>query len=227
MGARQAGRSAGVPARPSAPSSAWPTARSSGSLWAWPTIENPTGRPSTVPVARFRVRSPKGLAPRNDEHRSARGFRSYVRFARVSRIRPWVRGRNCAPLRAEELQHRPRRRQQDLVLAGEHEPLPDHRQAVDVERHQPPLVEFGGHVCAEMKAMPRPAITACLMVSLLLISMPMVGRTPRGFEQLLHQAARARSGLARQEGFVGEVARARCGTFAPADAPVGAMMTWG
>ena len=83
---------------------------------------------------------------------------------------------------AEEIEHRLRRWQQDLVLAGEDEPLPDHGEATTsrvINRRSSSSVAT---VCAEMNAMPRPAITACLMVSLLLIAMPILGRTPCGLE---------------------------------------------
>src|SRR6266545_1411605 len=46
---------------------------------------------------------------------------------------------------AEEFQHGACRRQQDLVLPGKNEPLPDNGKANHVERDQPPLVEFGGN----------------------------------------------------------------------------------
>ena len=58
-----------------------------------------------------------------------------------------------------------------------------------------------------MKAIPKPAMTACLMVSLLLISIPMAGQNAGGFEQLLHKATRSRSRFTRQERFAGEGTR--------------------
>ena len=54
-------------------------------------------------------------------------------------------------------------------------------------------------------------MTACLMVSLLLMARPMFGRMPCGFEQLLHQAARSRPRLAGEKGFAREVARREAG----------------
>src|ERR1044072_605966 len=45
---------------------------------------------------------------------------------------------------AEEFQHGACRRQQDLVLSGKGEPLPDDGKTDHVERDQSPLVEFGG-----------------------------------------------------------------------------------
>ena len=46
-------------------------------------------------------------------------------------------------LGAEEIEHRLRRRQQDLVLARERVPLPDHGKAVHVEDNQSSFIELG------------------------------------------------------------------------------------
>jgi hypothetical protein len=59
-----------------------------------------------------------------------------------------------------------------------HEPLPDLWQAGDVENSQPAVVNLSAIVCAEINAIPRPAIIACLIVSLDPISMPMRGSMP-------------------------------------------------
>jgi len=48
-----------------------------------------------------------------------------------------------------------------------HEPLPDLWQAGDVENCQPAVVNLSRNcVCRDKRAIPRPAITACLIVSL-------------------------------------------------------------
>ncbi len=52
-------------------------------------------------------------------------------------------GEKLLALGAEEIEHRLRRRQQHLVLAGEREPLPDDGKPIDIEGDQSSFIEFG------------------------------------------------------------------------------------
>ncbi len=81
---------------------------------------------------------------------------------------------NARP-RDQKVEHGLRRRQQNFIFSSDDKPLPHHRQASDIKCHQPSVFQFGGDGVRGMNAMPSPAITACLMVSLLLISMPIAG----------------------------------------------------
>ena len=132
-------------------------------------------------------------------------------------------------LGAEEIEHGLRRRQQDLVLARistNHCRMTGN--PVDIERHQPPLVEFMATVCAEMKAMPSPAMTACLMVSLLSISMPIFGESGRLFWKNCSISTRVpEPGLARHEAFRRRDRPPRSAAFRGRRCAVGAMMTCG
>jgi hypothetical protein len=88
-----------------------------------------------------------------------------------------------------------------------HEPLPDLWQAGDVENSQPAVVNLSAIVCAEINAIPRPAITACLIVSLDPISMPMRGSMLG--QEPLRQQARPGANLAHQNGLLGGSLAAR------------------
>jgi hypothetical protein len=77
---------------------------------------------------------------------------------------------------AEKVEHGLRRRQQFLVEASHRIPLPHHRKPRDVKHDETAVLRLARDgVCSEMKAAPRPAITACLMVSLESISMAIFG----------------------------------------------------
>ena len=112
---------------------------------------------------------------------------------------------------AEEIEHRLRRRQQDLVLAGEREPLPDHGKAIDVEGGQSPFVEFGGDRVRGNKRNAETRDHGLLDGLVAAHGEADLGANAGGLEQLLHQAARSGSGLARQEGFAGEFAQRDAG----------------
>ena len=112
---------------------------------------------------------------------------------------------------AEEIEHRLRRRQQDLVLAGEREPLPDHGKAIDVEGGQSPFVEFGGDRVRGNECDAQTGNDGLLDGLVAAHREADFGANAGAFEQLLHQAARSGSGLARQESFAREFARRDAG----------------
>ena len=81
------------------------------------------------------------------------------------------RGKKICALLPQEFDERTDGGHQRLVEAANGKPLALHRQAFDVSVTSRPLSISASMVWAEMKAMPSPAMTACLIVSLLPISM--------------------------------------------------------
>ena len=112
---------------------------------------------------------------------------------------------------AEKFQHGACRRQQDLVLSGKDEPLPDNRKTNYVERDQPPLIELGGNRVRRNECNSETRDHSLLDRLVAAHRHADLGANSRGFEQLLHQAARTGTGLARQKRFVGKVAQRDAG----------------
>src|SRR5579863_8791005 len=105
-------------------------------------------------------------------------------------------------LSAQEIEHRLRRWQQHLVLAGEHKPLTDHGQAIDVQRYQPSLIEFGRYRMRGYKGDPQTGDYRLFDRLVAAHRHADFRAYMRGLEQLLHQPAGSRAGFSRQESFV-------------------------
>jgi len=133
-------------------------------------------------------------------------------------------------LGAEEIEHRLRRRQQHLVLAGQRRTIAGSRGCLStsrvVNRRSSSSVAT---VCADMKAMPRPAITACLD-GLVAAHGEADLRTNAGGSRTAAPSDRAYRTRASRVRNVSPARLARAAMrefFAPGDVPSAAMMTWG
>ena len=89
--------------------------------------------------------------------------------------------------------------------------MSDNGKANHVERDQPPLVEFGGNRVRRDKCNSETRDHSLLDRLVAVHRHADFRSNSRRFEQLLHQAARARTGFARQEYFVGKVAQRDAG----------------
>jgi len=81
------------------------------------------------------------------------------------------------PFLQQEFLERNGDRRQALVLLMHDVPLAHDREAIDVKHREPSELEFVPMVWAERKLIPMPAMTACLMVSVLLISIVILNLT--------------------------------------------------
>ena len=84
----------------------------------------------------------------------------------------------ASPFGDEEITQTAGRRHHSFRRWMHHEPLPDLWQAGDVENCQPAVANLSRICVCRDKRNPEPAITACLIVSLDPISMPMRGSMP-------------------------------------------------
>jgi hypothetical protein len=113
----------------------------------------------------------------------------------------------ASPFGDEEVTQTAGRRHHSFRRWMHHEPLPDLWQAGDVENSQPAVANLSRNCVCRDNAIPRPAITACLIVSLDPISMPMRGSNAMLGQESLRQQARPGANLAHQNGLLGDLSR--------------------